>query len=212
MRNTMKITRTMTPLKSRAAAAALLACLLLAGCASAKKPQAELFDLGLAPPAAAMPALPPLALAEVNAPEWLDSPAIFYRLAYASARQPRPYAHSRWSMPPAQLFAQRLKSRIGQAGGTLVSASDGATGVPVLHLEADELSQVFDSAERSDGLVAMRLSVLNGKRLVGQKSFVRRMPATSLDAAGGVEAIAAASDAVIADMLLWLASLDLRAQ
>lgn len=197
---------------SRAAFATVLACALLTGCASVKKPQAELFDLGLALPAAAMPALPPMALADVNAPEWLDSPAIFYRLAYDSGRQPRPYANSRWSMSPAQLFAQRLKSRVGQAGGTLLSASDGATGVPVLHLDADEMSQVFDSADRSDGLVSMRLSVLNGKRLVGQKSFVRRVPSASADAAGGVDAIAAASDAVIADMLQWLATLDLRPQ
>jgi len=189
----------------------LLCCALRPGCASIKKPQAELYDMGLATAAANMPALPPMALAEVNAPEWLDSPAIFYRLAYAKARQPRPYADSRWSMSPAQLFAQRLKSRMSQAGGTLLSASDGATGIPLLHLEADEISQVFDSPESSSGLVAMRLSVLNGRRLVGQKSFVRRMPAPSADAAGGVEAIAAASDAVIADMLQWLGSLDLRA-
>jgi cholesterol transport system auxiliary component len=192
-------------------AAALLCCLLLAGCAGARKPLADLFDLGLATAAANMPALPPMALAEVGTPEWLDSPAIFYRLAYDSARQPKPYANSRWSMPPAQLFAQRLKSRISQAGGTLLSASDGAAGVPVLHLDADEISQVFDSPERSAGMVAMRLSVLNGRRLLGQKSFMRRMPAPSADAAGGVDAIAAASDAVIADMLQWLASLDLRA-
>lgn len=207
----MKRIITITSPTARSVSALLLSCLLLAGCASVKKPQAGLFDLGLATPAANMPALPPLALAEVNTPEWMDSPAIFYRLAYDSARQPRPYANSRWSMAPAQLFAQRFKSRMSQAGGTLLSASDGATGIPVLHLDADEISQVFDSPERSTGMVAMRLSVLNGRRLLGQKSFVRRMPAPSADAAGGVDAIAAASDAVIADMLQWLASLDLRA-
>jgi cholesterol transport system auxiliary component len=201
----------MTSPTTRAVPALLLCCVLLAGCVSMKKPQAELFDLGLATAAASLPALPPLALAEVSAPEWLDSPAIFYRLAYDSPRQPRPYANSRWSMPPAQLFAQRLKSQMSQAGGTLLSASDGAAGIPVLRLDADEISQVFDSPERSTGMVAMRLSVLNGRRLLGQKSFVRRMPAPSPDAAGGVEAIAAASDAVIADMLQWLAGLDLRA-
>ena len=196
---------------TRAAPALLLCCAILAGCASIKKPQAELFDMGLATAAATMPALPPMALAEVNTPEWLDSPAIFYRLAYDSARQPRPYANSRWSMPPAQLFAQRFKSQMSQAGGTLLSASDGVTGIPVLHLDADEISQVFDTPERSMGMVAMRLSVLDGRRLLGQKSFVRRVPAPSADATGGVDAIATASDAVIADMLQWLASLDLRA-
>lgn len=196
---------------TRAATALLLCCALMAGCTSVRKPQAELFDLGLATPAASLPALPAIVLADVSTPEWLDSPAIFYRLAYDSARQPRPYANSRWSMPPAQLFAQRFKSRLGQAGGTVLSASDGATGIPVLHLDVDEISQVFDSPGHSVGIVAMRLSVLYGRRLVGQKSFMRRMPAPSADAAGGVDAIAAASDAMIADMLQWLASLDLRA-
>jgi cholesterol transport system auxiliary component len=189
--------------------ALLLACLLFAGCTSMKKPQPGLFDLGLAPPAATIPALPPLALADVDTPEWLDSPAIFYRLNYASQHQPRPYANSRWSMPPAQLFAQRLKSRIVQGGSTLLSASDGAVGVPVLRLEAEEFSQVFTSANQSEGLVAMRLSVLDGRRLLGQKSFLRRAPAPSADVEGGVAALAAASDAVIDDMLQWLAGLGL---
>jgi cholesterol transport system auxiliary component len=189
--------------------ALLLACLLFTSCTSMKKPQPGLFDLGLAPPAATIPALPPLALADVDTPEWLDSPAIFYRLNYASQHQPRPYANSRWSMPPAQLFAQRLKSRIVQGGSTLLSASDGAVGVPVLRLEAEEFSQVFTSANQSEGLVAMRLSVLDGRRLLGQKSFLRRAPAPSADVEGGVAALAAASDAVIDDMLQWLAGLGL---
>lgn len=189
--------------------ALLLACALLTGCTSMKKPQPNLFDLGLAPPPAVIPALPPLALADIDTPEWLDSPAIFYRLSYASQHQPRPYANSRWSMPPSQLFAQRLKSRIVQGGGTLLSASDGAVGVPVLRLEAEEFSQVFSSAGQSEGLVAMRLSVLDGRRLLGQKSFLRRAPAPSADVEGGVAALATASDAVMTDMLQWLASLGL---
>lgn len=192
--------------------ALLLACAFFSGCTSMKKPQPGLFDLGLAPPTAALPAvpaLPPLALADIDTPEWLDSPAIFYRLNYASQHQPRPYANSRWSMPPAQLFAQRLKARIVQGGGTLLSASDGAAGVPVLRLETEEFSQVFSSAGQSEGLVAMRLSVLDGRRLLGQKSFLRRAPAPSADVEGGVAALAAASDAVMTDMLQWLAGLGL---
>jgi cholesterol transport system auxiliary component len=191
------------------AAALLLGCALLTGCESVKKPQPDLYDLGLAPAAVAIAPLPPLALADVDTPEWLDSPAIFYRLAYASQHQPRPYANSRWSMPPAQLFVQRLKSRIGQGGGTLLSASDSALGVPRMRLETEEFSQVFTSAGRSEGLVSIRLSVLDGRRLVGQKTFLRRAPAASADVQGGVVALAAASDMVIEDMLQWLAGLGL---
>ena len=198
------------PIPRAAACVLLLCCAMLAACAGLKKPESDMFDLGLPRPATGMPALPPLALADVQAPEWLDTPAIYYRLAYASELQPRRYANSRWSMPPAQLFAQRLKARIGQAGGALLAASDGAVGVPVLRLEADEFSQVYDSPEHSAGLVEMRLSVLDGRRLLGQRSFTRRVSTQTADAAGGVAALAQASDAVIGDMLQWLASLPMK--
>jgi cholesterol transport system auxiliary component len=198
------------PTPRAAACALLLCCAVLAACAGVQKPEPDMFDLGLTRPAAAMPALPPLALAELDVPEWLNTSAIYYRLAYASELQPRRYANSRWSMPPAQLFAQRLKARVAQAGGVLLTASDGAAGVPVLRLEVDEFSQVFDSAERSEGLVATRLSVLNGRRLLGQRSFMRRVSAPTADAAGGAAALAQASDAVIGDMLQWLASLPMK--
>jgi cholesterol transport system auxiliary component len=206
----MKNTEPGYPMKRQtpyaAACTLFLCCAMLAACAGAQKPEPDMFDLGLARPAAAAPALPPLALAEVDAPEWLDTSAIHYRLAYASELQPRRYANSHWSMPPAQLFTQRLKARIGQSGGVLLTASDGAAGVPVLRLEVDDFSQIFASAERSEGLVAARLSVLDGRRLLGQRSFTRRMPAPTADAAGGVAALAQASDAVIGDLLQWLAT------
>src|SRR6476661_2501790 len=87
---------------------------LLGACAT-KVESPTLYDLGLlrTPTDFAVPAnFPALSVAEVNAPAWLDSQMMFFRLAYANDQQPRPYAASRWSMPPSQLFGQRLKSRI----------------------------------------------------------------------------------------------------
>ena len=135
---------------------------------------------------------------------------IYFRLAYANEQQPRPYASSRWAMPPAQLFGQRLKSRLAQAGGVVLAAADGAINVPLLRVEADDFTQIFSSPAQSGAHIALRASVFDGRALVAQKSFMHQAPAPSPDAAGGAKAMVAASDAVITDMMGWLASLTLK--
>jgi cholesterol transport system auxiliary component len=52
--------------------------------------------------------------------------------------------------------------------------------------------------------------VLNGRRLLAQKTFTRQAPAPTADASGGARALADASEAVIADMVTWLAGLPLK--
>jgi cholesterol transport system auxiliary component len=187
---------------------------LLAGCATKPDPTA-LYDFGplrMAPATAALPALPPVSVADVNTPAWLDSTTMFFRLNYQNDLQPRPYAHSRWAMPPTQLFAQRLKSRIAQAGGAALPASDGAMNVPVLRIEADDFIQIFDEPGQSNAQIGMRAALFHGRILVAQKAFLKHAPAPTADAAGGARALAAASDAIITDMMTWLAGVAAPAQ
>lgn len=203
---------------------ALLLCgaLLLAGCSvpGGRAALANYYDFGPLPAAGALasgagaaaatqPAIA-VSVAEVTPAAWLDSSLMHYRLLYADPRQPRAYAQQRWAMQPADLFGQRLKARIVQAGGVAASAVDGPTNLPLLRIEADDFSHVFESPEKSHGSIALRASLYNGRTLLAQKSFAARAPATSNDAAGGVRALAAASDAVIADMLVWLAGQPLK--
>lgn len=190
----------------------ILFALLLAGCAVARPESPELFDLGPLRPVQGMtlPALPPVSIAEIGVPTWLDRPLMFYRLNYANDQQPHAYAHSRWVMPPAQLIAQRLKARIAQAGGAALSASDGALGVPVLRIDVDDFTQVFEAPARSIGKVALRASAFNGQQLIAQKTFSRQAPAPTPDAEGGARAMAQASDDAIADVMRWLATLPLK--
>ncbi|MDQ7969379.1 MAG: ABC-type transport auxiliary lipoprotein family protein [Oxalicibacterium faecigallinarum] len=187
-----------------------IVCLLsaaLAGCAS-DVPRTTLLDLGpVRTQATTATTLPAISLADVQAPAWLDSQMMFYRLDYANDLQPRAYSASRWSMPPAQLFAQRLKASLSRAGGTVIAASDGAINLPTLRLDIDEFSQRFDSASKNHGEVAVRASLFDGRVLRAQKMFVHKVPSSSADAQGGAAALAAASDAVIADMSTWLATL-----
>lgn len=187
--------------------------LLLSACSLPRAESPALFDLGplrADAPAPALPTLPPVAVANITASGWLERPLMYFRLNYQNDQNPRPYAHSRWIMPPAQLLAQRMKWHMTQAGGVVLSASDSTLDVPVLRIEADDFAQYFDSPNRSIGQVVLRASAFRGHTLLGQKTFARQAPAPTPDAEGGARALAAASDAAITDMMQWLAGLPLK--
>lgn len=202
--------------KTVPAAVALMtaSCMLLvAGCTTLRPDAASMYDLGaprIQANAQSLPALPPVSIAEIHVPAWLDSTMMFFRLNYANGQQPRPYAQARWTMTPAQLLSLHLKSRIAHSGGVALSAADGASGVPMLRIEADDFTQNFDAPGKSHGSVTLRASVFKGRTLVAQKTFHKQSPAPSPDAAGGASALAAASEAAIADLIIWLSTLELK--
>lgn len=188
--------------------ALLLSIALLSACASTRAPDATLYDFGplKTAPANAAP-LAPVSIAEPRTPAWLDSAQMIYRLAYANSQQAGSYANSRWAMPPAQLFVERLKSRIAQAGGTVLPASDGALNVPVLRIEVSDFSQSFDMPNHSTVQISVRASLFQGRKLIGQKNFITQRDAPGADAPAGAKALADGSDALIGDMIAWLATL-----
>lgn len=214
MKNTFSPRRLIWPIR----ALLMFSALLLAGCSlqSNRVATANFYDLGPLPaqastgtPQTSLPAIA-VSVADVTPAAWLDSQLMFYRLQYADAQQTRAYAQQRWVMQPTALFTQRLKARIVQAGGVAASAIDGPTNLWQLRMEADDFTHVFESPDKSFGNVALRASLYNGRTLIAQKSFTARAPAPSGDAQGGARALAAASDAVINDMLNWLSGQPLK--
>lgn len=199
---------------------ALLAA-LLAGCSALPdKPQRPAqYDFG--PGAVAtLPTdrrapLPPLALADIEANGPLEAgTAVLYRLGYADAQQLRPYALARWSMPPAQLVAQRLRDHLGQRR-TVVSAGEGAALLRtdgqqplVLRVELQEFSQLFTAPTTSNALLRLRVTVVDnlpaGEKILAQRPFIVQRPAATADAPGGVRALAEATDAAAAELSQWL--------
>lgn len=191
-----------------------LSFLLLGGCgALPEKPvRPAVFDFGpglATPPAAApapAPALPPLQLADIEAAAAVDGTAVLFRLAYADVQQLRPYAQARWSMPPAQLVRQRLRDQLSQQR-VVLSPAEGPANL-VLRLELEEFTQVFETPERSVGLVRLRATLLESaggrERVVAQRRFTAQRPAPSADAPGGVRALTAATDAAVDEIAQWL--------
>ncbi|MGK5007375.1 ABC-type transport auxiliary lipoprotein family protein [Janthinobacterium sp. LB2P70] len=199
------------PIPRNLSALILAAAFLLGGCAS-RSPVPTFYDFGPAAPlaaATAAPAVPVLVIADANGPSWLDSQRMYYRLLYADAQQSRPYAYNRWNTPPLQLLSQRLKTRVAQSGVKVLSTTDAAAGMPLLRIDVDDFSQNFDTQTHSSGHVSLRASLFRGHRLIDQKTFSRSGPAGSADAQGGAQALAAASDAIAADLLTWLGTLNI---
>lgn len=188
----------------------------LSGCGALRPaPRPQVYDLGpgaVAAPASGAAALPAVVLSEVDAPPALDGTAVVYRLAYSDAQQLRPYAQARWSMPPAQLVRQRLREHLGQRRAVLNAAQGVAAQTPlwVLHVELEEFSQLFDTVDRSTGLVRLRATLgrtagrVGGQELVAQRGFVVQRPADGADAPAGVRALTAAVDAALAEVDQWL--------
>jgi cholesterol transport system auxiliary component len=197
---------------------ALTAALVLAGCASNKAQESTTYDFGPAAPlqqAAGAPAsasanIAALVVMDATGPAALENERMYYRLNYADALQARTYANSRWASNPLQMITQRFKARLAQSGMKVLSATDASTGVPLLRVEVDDFVHAFPGVNQSEGQLTLRASLFNDHRLLDQRTFTRSTPAGSSDAPGGARALAASTDAVAADILAWLATVDTR--
>ena len=171
---------------------------MLSACAGTPVPSPVVYDFGPAPAADAPAGLP--ASLQVTAPSWLDGTAMLYRLAYGDGARLASYRDSRWAAAPGALLRERLKQQLARAPGT--------PGTGLLRVEVEEFCQVFDTPERSRGVVRLRAALLEpgGSRLLRQAAFAAELPAATADAAGGAHALRQASDQALARALAWAAA------
>lgn len=180
---------------------------LLAGCATPSAPVSKtIYDFGAPTVQAAENAadLPPLALAEIQTSWGQSSTAMQYRLAYANAQELRPYALARWSMPPAQLVAQRVRTVLSQQR-PVVSLGDSTTEF-VLQIALEQFGQTFESPQASTGTVQLRATLLKGDQLVAQRDFAATVPAPTADAAGGARGLAQATQVTAEELATWVSA------
>lgn len=190
---------------------AILLAMLMNGCAVPGPTQRpDTYDFGLPPATLAdsQSAIKPvnskliLAVADVQAPRRLESLYLYYRLAYTDVQASKPYANSRWAMPPPQLITSRLKDRLAQDANVL-SSNDVAADMS-LRLELETFDQIFDTPASSKGVVRLRASLLHDRKLVAQQLFSSEQPAKTADAVGGVHALTLATDTVLNEVAAWV--------
>ncbi|HEX7912809.1 MAG TPA: ABC-type transport auxiliary lipoprotein family protein [Paraburkholderia sp.] len=189
---------------SSAALAVLLAFgMLAAGCAGTPAALSDIrYDFGPPKPAASAGAMPAVKVLDVSAPDVLESDKLRYRLSYADAQQTAAYANSHWIMAPSQLLTQRLRGALSSRG-TVLTGADGVAA-PMLKVDLSEFEQVFDSQSESHGAITARATLTQSGKVIGQRTFIARAPASSADAAGGAQALATASDDLVAQIVAWL--------
>jgi cholesterol transport system auxiliary component len=187
--------------------------LLLTGCFGGSEGQIEpaYYDIpgnSVANPSAsgsasaAISPAPMLRLAGVQAPGWLMTPAMQYRLAYADASRRLSYAESRWAAPPAELLELALKR------GNIVGDGRVAAGGCQLLVSLDEFIQVFDAPGSSRALLETRVALLapRDSKLLAQRAF-SQAPTAGTDARSGVAAFAVAMHDLNAQLSAWLVQL-----
>jgi cholesterol transport system auxiliary component len=191
----------------------LLALMMVAGCTLGPVPReaTSTYDLG-APRtySQSQPRIrPSLLVQDIGTPAWLDSTAIVYRLEYRDPGRQFVYANNRWASPPGALLVQKLRSRLAAASdGGIVNPRDSARADYALRIELEDFSQVFDSADKSRGVVLARASLIDGARrsVKAQKVFSVERGASGANAEAGITALAAASDELIDGITVWVAA------
>ena len=190
---------------------AVLACAAVAWLASCafERPEsasATIYDFGPQPRhVKANPAIPgSLLIPGVRAPEWLDGTGMVYRLIYQDSARPRVYSSSRWAAEPASLVTDRLRSRFATVAGAVVVPGYGIRTDYTLRVELEDFVQRFDAPVASRAMLRARatLSDSAGRTLLGQRIFEIERPAAP-DAAGGVKALAEATDGFVEELVAW---------
>ena len=182
----------------------------LASCALGpeKRDALAVFDLG---PQRAQQAAKPainatLLIPPVAASAWLDNTNISYRLMYQSTSRPDAYAQNRWAMSPALMLTERVRARFANASRGVVTAQDGAKADYTLRIDLEDFSQQFDSAQSSKTTARLRASLIdqNSRALHAQRTFSAERAAAP-NAAGAVQSLAEAGDALIEELVIWAA-------
>lgn len=177
---------------------------LLSACSVVQGPSIVTYDLGSLP-AASHSGPSAIVVDETQAPAWLDTGEILYRLDYSDPQQLRAYATARWTTPPSRLIEHRLKLRLAQQKTLIMNETDDENrATPRLRLELVDFSQTFANANQSEVRVMIRASIFAHRALIAQRQFESTVVCPQANAQGGVKALSQATDQVLDEIFPWL--------
>ncbi|MDF1613406.1 ABC-type transport auxiliary lipoprotein family protein [Desulfurivibrio dismutans] len=156
---------------------------------------------------------------EVQAPSWLRSRTMQYRLAYRDDLRRREYRESRWVAEPGEMITRSLERYLSfapeLAAGSRPMVLDARhrerrPALPAtcrVRLTLDEFIQVFREAHDSYTLLEVRAELPGAVgRRIGPRWFTIRQPAASPDAFGGVDAHRRGLQQLADELRAWLES------
>jgi len=174
---------------------ALALVLTVSGCGGGStSTEPRTFDLGLAAPSAAFPAV---RIASVRAVVPFEATDMQYRLAYRNASEIAAFASSRWAAPPAELLRKQL-----------LRTAHEKQGKCALDIEIQEFTQVFSAKDVSEARIELRAwlgSAAGGARTVSRGWSVVE-PNAGADAVSGAAAFARAADRAVGELGGWIAA------
>jgi len=178
----------------------VLASLALGGCGGGflHTPESQTrYDLGMPEAGSQQPQIVPWRV-EVDAPSWLSSSAMQYRLAYVNADARDAFSQSRWVAHPSEMLERYL-------GAALTNDSMDVSWCR-LSLDLDEFVQTFESVDRSHAQMTLRASLRAPRRggTVARQTFQQQVAAPSADAKGGVTAYREGLGGLTAELTEWL--------
>ena len=118
------------------------------------------------------------------------------------------YQFARWTERPGRRFAELLRARLDQLGRYRVAPAGGVVRGDLM-LDT-RLVEFYHDATSEPGQVRLELRAelvdLKQRRLLGRHTFEQKVPLTTYDAAGAVQASNLAVSRVLDDLSTWLAT------
>lgn len=119
------------------------------------------------------------------------------------------YAYSRWRDAPVKAMGMLLEAAVGNSGLFLavLPSSSAADADLVLESALLECGHVIGEDGASQGVVRMRVHLIDNKnrKVIAGRELTGKVPAATVDAAGGVAAINQAASMVAEELVAWLA-------
>lgn len=189
-----------------------LVALLLSGCVSLTGKDAPavvnyvLEDTAAAAQTVAAADPRSLLVLDTTATGYYDNESMIYSATPGTRAQ---YQYARWTERPGRRFADLLRARLtAQSGFASVTPGGQVRGDLLLDTE---LTEFYHEAESSPGSVRIALRAdlidLKTRKLLGRKTFERRVPIARYDAAGAADGFNRATSAILDDIVIWMTTL-----
>ncbi|MDY6942261.1 MAG: ABC-type transport auxiliary lipoprotein family protein [Pseudomonadota bacterium] len=191
---------------SNLAIVALTAAVWLSGCTVVPErlPPPLTHDLGeqLNASPLTMPAV--TVVVSAQAPSWLNSTAVPYRMPYLDATELKYYNDTHWIAAPVELVSERLKQRLHNAEPGY-SPTGGRQTIYRLELRLEQFEQVFVTPASAEGRIRVHATLTNARtrERIAQSTVQETVACPTPDGPGGVQALANAAHGAVEQIAQW---------